>query len=1010
MHNVGNLGTSTLASSQFTHQNMNPSPNTTQSNAMSALTKNTSANSNATKILSPRTNPMNTAAAAHHHSALNAGRNERLGQAVPGGMGMGQTTQQQQQQPQAKGGILPTVQSVPVMPTVASVPSMGSMMPTVSSAQSVPALAKPQQQLQQQQHQQSMPVVTVIPASSASQLPQGPSQNNSVRGGINYSGSQNSSNLNLHMAQRQGTTGSDNMATIQSHGGTAPNAGRTTTARIPIPTSVPTRNIFVPPASEINVFVHVPVHGEMKEIEFAYDSRMDTPESLALEMAQEFGLDKVYQDRICKEIEEQVRKQTGSSTLELYMQAHGMPQSQTQPSLIPGVQQYVGQGYSGHQSPTPFQTQQNAASYQQSSFQRVGSGLGAAQQETDTGSRTPVIMVGNVSDAGAGALAARSVPTPPSDRSSPPSSGIYSRSAYDFPGIIATMQLRKSGGNVPRALPNEGEIVFKSASLKDSKQEASDSSNAHSNHGVPVVVVSGATNQPAQSAVAATGRTTLLSPSSVASGGGAVARGVDPGVRTISVPSTGLAPGAQTGVFSPKNNNASATVVVPVHVIPSQPSQSIPSSKSLTTLKAKAAGGKQDSESPQATSRGRSSTFSGSEAGGSKHNAKLFQACMGLMEAASKGNMKAVKARLLQGAPASYADYDKRTPLHLTATEGHAEIAQLLISHGADFEAVDRWGSTPMKDALKNNHMDVVDVLEEAGAEREVTDEEIMSYELLEFSARGLVDLVRERLVAGISADTADYDKRTPLHLAASEGHPDVAELLLLNGAKISAKDRYGRTPVDDAINNGHRSVLMVLQRFGAAIPLAASEMANSEQTSLGMDLVENAAKGRLDVVRRLISAGAPVDWADYDKRSALHLAVAEGHVEIVRALLDAGAQFDIKDRWDKTPFDDARALEDLEISKQILDLLTQKQIENAGSQPVTDPASQTNGTTDVVSAVTSIDTEETDPIGVILDPLATSDTLQPDAVDDALDSVNELSLDVENRDSTSFESFAPTM
>jgi len=37
------------------------------------------------------------------------------------------------------------------------------------------------------------------------------------------------------------------------------------------------------------------------------------------------------------------------------------------------------------------------------------------------------------------------------------------------------------------------------------------------------------------------------------------------------------------------------------------------------------------------------------------------------------------------------ADYDKRTPLHLACSEGHMDIALLLLSHGADLDAVDRF-------------------------------------------------------------------------------------------------------------------------------------------------------------------------------------------------------------------------------------------------------------------------------------------------------------------------------
>ncbi len=42
-----------------------------------------------------------------------------------------------------------------------------------------------------------------------------------------------------------------------------------------------------------------------------------------------------------------------------------------------------------------------------------------------------------------------------------------------------------------------------------------------------------------------------------------------------------------------------------------------------------------------------------------------------------------------------------------------------------------------------------------------------------------------------------DYDQRTPLHLAASEGSYKVSEWLLENKADVNALDRFKRTPLE---------------------------------------------------------------------------------------------------------------------------------------------------------------------------------------------------------------------
>jgi glutaminase len=45
---------------------------------------------------------------------------------------------------------------------------------------------------------------------------------------------------------------------------------------------------------------------------------------------------------------------------------------------------------------------------------------------------------------------------------------------------------------------------------------------------------------------------------------------------------------------------------------------------------------------------------------------------------------------------------------------------------------------------------------------------------------------------------------------------------------------------------------------------------------------------------------------ADYDHRSALHLAAANGHAECVKFLIDSGAPLHSHDRYGKRPLEDA--------------------------------------------------------------------------------------------------------
>ncbi|KAG2500845.1 hypothetical protein HYH03_001606 [Edaphochlamys debaryana] len=63
-----------------------------------------------------------------------------------------------------------------------------------------------------------------------------------------------------------------------------------------------------------------------------------------------------------------------------------------------------------------------------------------------------------------------------------------------------------------------------------------------------------------------------------------------------------------------------------------------------------------------------------------------------------------------------------------------------------------------------------------------------------------------------------DYDKRTPMHLAAAEGAFSVMLWLLDHGADVNPIDRFKRTPLEDAVRGDHGDLATLLIQRGGKV------------------------------------------------------------------------------------------------------------------------------------------------------------------------------------------------
>jgi hypothetical protein len=134
----------------------------------------------------------------------------------------------------------------------------------------------------------------------------------------------------------------------------------------------------------------------------------------------------------------------------------------------------------------------------------------------------------------------------------------------------------------------------------------------------------------------------------------------------------------------------------------------------------------------------------------------------------------------------------------------------------------------------------------------------------------------------------------TPLHVAASAGHPDILSLLIEHGADMNGQGIYGDTLLHRASQNARLEAGQLLLNRGADI-----DVQNDYKNTA---LIYATALGHAEFARMLLERGAMIDARGGGGRTPLHFAAVNGQIGAVRLLLEHGADVNVRDEEGHTP------------------------------------------------------------------------------------------------------------
>ncbi len=308
----------------------------------------------------------------------------------------------------------------------------------------------------------------------------------------------------------------------------------------------------------------------------------------------------------------------------------------------------------------------------------------------------------------------------------------------------------------------------------------------------------------------------------------------------------------------------------------------------------------------------------------------------------STGSKRTIEQHLFTEDVLNFKDALRDSLLHCAASNGHADIVELLLASGINFNQRNKEGATPIISAAEHGRIAVVQALLAAGAKLKPRDH--LGGNALHHAIRaGHEHVVSLLLDAGMSNTSVGFNGNTPISLAIANNRGRIVEKL----SGLQARWRADRDDLDPFIVSkcaeGQKRIVRYLVARGARADrlvlgttalIAAMRYGDEEMLDTllmaGPDVGQPDTKGITPLITAsswdnkpavgwLIKQGANVDYTSPSGVTAISAATRYHHPEVVRILLSNGADPNLADDKGFTPLEKATLFGDRTIVQDLI-------------------------------------------------------------------------------------------